>query len=259
MQACSPFRNRRDLWNTYAVLPALAALVALQSLDSALEAAERRLAEMPSALEALDANVAVASGAVEAAKAAVAANVNARRALEKDVSGVDTRLARFSDHKAAVKTNQEYTALLHEIETAQGEKDRVEEQILVLMEEADELAAALKAAEVALAKTRQDSEAARAALDAERGAIDKEVARLTGARKGELADVDSPTVGRYDQLLRSRKGVAVASVKGEMCAGCFVRLRPHFVQMVRRNDSIVQCENCQRILYFDDTKAEQTA
>lgn len=241
------------------MLSSLAALVALQTLDAAIESAERRLANMPAALEALDATTAAAAEAVEAAKSRTATNLAARRALEKDVAGVDTRLARFSDHKAAVKTNQEYTAVLHEIETAQAEKDRVEEQILVLMEEADVLATEFKSAEAILSKTRKDGEAARAALDTERGTIDEELARLAGARKGEVCDIDSPSLARYEQLLRGRKGVAVAPIKGEMCAGCFVRLRPHFIQIVRRNDSIVQCESCQRILYFDDKRAEQSA
>ena len=53
----------------------------------------------------------------------------ARRALEKDVAVVDARLSKFEDHKAAVKTNQEYTALLHEIATAKSEKDAVEEHL----------------------------------------------------------------------------------------------------------------------------------
>jgi predicted nucleic acid-binding Zn-ribbon protein len=240
------------------VLPALAALIALQKLDSAAEAAERRVADMPATLEAIDAKTTAAAEDVDGAKARIAANVSARRALEKQVAGVDSRLARSNDHKAAVKTNQEYTAVLHEIEMAQAEKDRVEEQILMLMEEADGLAAALKAAEAILADTRREGDTARGALETERAAIDEELARLAGARKGEVAGIDAPTLARYEQLLRGRKGVAVAPIKGEMCAACFVRLRPHFIQTVRRNDSIVQCESCQRILHFDDTKADDT-
>jgi predicted nucleic acid-binding Zn-ribbon protein len=44
--------------------------------------------------------------------------------------------------------------------------------------------------------------------------------------------------------------VAVAAIEGELCTACHVRLRPAMVQLVRRNDDIVTCDSCQRILYY---------
>src|SRR5436190_5433932 len=95
----------------HAVIPDLAALIAIQRLDSALDAARKRLAELPIAEQAIASGIAAAKAAVEAAKNQVQENANARRALDKDIAAVDVRLTRFDDHKAAVKTNQEYTAL----------------------------------------------------------------------------------------------------------------------------------------------------
>jgi predicted nucleic acid-binding Zn-ribbon protein len=54
----------------------------------------------------------------------------------------------------------------------------------------------------------------------------------------------------YEQLLKGRRGIAMARMDGELCSACHVRLRPHVTQQVRRNDAIVQCESCQRILYY---------
>jgi predicted nucleic acid-binding Zn-ribbon protein len=42
-------------------------------------------------------------------------------------------------------------------------------------------------------------------------------------------------------------------MKGEICAACHVRQRPPVAQQIRRNDAIVQCDSCQRILYFKAT------
>jgi predicted nucleic acid-binding Zn-ribbon protein len=233
------------------VIPALAALIAIQKLDTAADIARKRLADLPAQEAALSERVAEATGAVEAVKAGLAENQTARRALEKDVAAVDTRTSRFNDHKAQVKTNQEYTALLHEIETAKTEKDALEEKILVLMEAADVLGAEQKAAEAALAKARREADTARADMKKESQALEEELRRLDGARKGELAGLEGPVLVRYEQLLKNRKGVAVAAMQGETCTACFVRLRPHIAQQIRRNDEIVQCESCQRILYYD--------
>ena len=232
------------------MIASLQALIALQQLDSAADAARKRQAELPAAEARIAEGLASAHAAVEAAKARLAANTTSRRALEKDVAGVDVRLARFNDHKAAVKTNQEYTALLHEIDTAKTEKDGIEEKILVLMEEADAVSADIKSAEAALATATREGERLRATIAAEKQSLDAELARLAGARKGEVAAIDAPALARYEQLLKGRRGVAVAALNGETCSACFVRLRPHITQQVRRNDSIVQCESCQRILYY---------
>jgi predicted nucleic acid-binding Zn-ribbon protein len=235
----------------------LAALIALQALDSAADAARRRLAELPAAEQALAAKLAEATAAVDSVKALLNENNTARRQLEKDVAVVDTRLARFDDHRAAIKTNQEYTALLHEIATAKQEKDGLEERILVQMEAADELGVKLKAADAALAKTKKEADAARAAFGAERKALDGEVVRLAGERKGASAGAQPRALALYEQLLKGRRGVAVASMTNSICGACHVRLRPHIEQQIRRNDSIVQCDSCQRILYFQGPQGSQ--
>jgi uncharacterized protein len=232
------------------MLSSLAALIALQSLDSASDSARLRLAELPGAEQAIDARIAAAAAAAESANARLAEVHNARRALEKEVAMVDSRLARFDDHKAAVKTNQEYTALLHEISAAKTEKDALEERILVLMEQADAISAELKSHEQALAEEKRGAAEARQALALERKTVESELARLTADRAREKSAVPAPLLAKYEQLLKQRRGIAVAQMTGETCKACHVRLRPHVAQIVRRNDEIIQCESCQRILYF---------
>ena len=230
--------------------PSLASLVALQALDTAADHARKRLAELPAAEQAIAATIAAASAEVARLKSEIKTNHDERRELEKAVAAVDSRLARFEDHKAAIKTNQEYTALLHEIATAKSEKDVVEEKILVLMEAADTLASQVKAAEGALAQATREGDERRKALTAEGAAQHRELERLTGERKGEAAGLPAALLAKYDQLLKGRRGLAVAAMTGEICTACHVRLRPHVTQQIRRNEDIVQCESCQRILYF---------
>jgi len=242
-----------------AVVPALASLIALQEVDTAADQARRRLAELPAAEQAIEARIAAATAALETARARLQDSQQARRALEKDVAVIDTRLSRFDDHRAAVKTNQEYTALLHEIATAKAEKDAVEDRILVLMEQADVLTTGLKADEAALAQANRDGEAERKALGEERTRLEGELRRLTGVRLLNTASTDPRVLATYEQLLKNRRGIAVARLVGETCAACHVRLRPHVAQLVRRNEEIVQCESCQRILYYQAPDASPQA
>ena len=232
------------------MLPALRSLIALQDLDTAAESARRRLADLPALEQQLDRRLALATSVLDQAKAHLATNQQSRREFEKQVAAIDSRLSRFDDHKAAVKTNQEFTALLHEIATAKTEKDSVEEQILVLMEGADAINGEIKGAEKAFADTRAEVEKARAALHAERGTFDRDLARLLAERATQVLGVDQNLLAKYEQLLKQRKMVAVGRLEGDTCTACHVRLRPAVTQQVRRNAEIVTCDSCQRILYF---------
>jgi predicted nucleic acid-binding Zn-ribbon protein len=46
-------------------------------------------------------------------------------------------------------------------------------------------------------------------------------------------------------------------MRGETCEACYVRLRPAIAQQIRRNSDIVQCDNCQRILYFQPPQPDE--
>ena len=97
-----------------------------------------------------------------------------------------------------------------------------------------------------------DGDRARAAFGTERATVEAELARLAHERSHEARALDAPLLGKYEQLLKQRRGVAVARLSGgEVCAACHVRLRPHVAQLVRRNDAVVPCDSCQRILYFE--------
>jgi hypothetical protein len=177
-------------------------------------------------------------------------NGTARKALEKDVAIIDGRMAKFEDHKAAVKTNQEFQALNHEIEMAQTGKSTLEDQIIALMDEADQLAATLKTAEGALAEQKKSAAKERAGLHADRTIQEAELTRLAAERSAAIPAIPAAVLTKYDQIAKNRKGIAVAAMIAGHCTACHVRLRPHVEQQVRRNDSIVACDSCQRILYY---------
>src|SRR5688572_18983582 len=130
--------------------PDLNRLIHLQQLETTAEDARRRIAEHPGRVQLLDARLESARDAVNSAKARLAAALEKRRGEEKEVAGIQTRLARYKDQLLEVKTNREYTAMLHEIETAQGDIRAREDRILEVMLESDELTAHVKKSETEL-------------------------------------------------------------------------------------------------------------
>jgi predicted nucleic acid-binding Zn-ribbon protein len=232
------------------MLPALSVLIELQALDSALEAAHKRLADFPAAEKVSTQQVTAATAQLDAAKAAFNESAAARKLVEKDVAGVDTRLARFEEHKSAVKTNEQFHALQHEMEMGKQEKAELEERVLILMMEADTLAAAVKEAEGHVAAANKALAAMKAEHAKDRGVLEAEIARLQAERASKTPGVDKAALAKYEQLLKGRRGIAISQMVNGGCMACHMGLRPAVQAQVKRNDALNTCENCQRILYY---------
>jgi predicted nucleic acid-binding Zn-ribbon protein len=225
-------------------------LIRLQHLETAAEEARRKMADHPARIQALDARLQAARDAVAGIKAKLTAAAEKRRAEERDVAGVQTRLAKYKDQLLEVKTNREYTAMLHEIETAQNDIRVREDRILEVMMEIDDLNAAVKKSEADLKTAENEVSAERARLDAEIAALHAEVDKTTVEREKVVAGMDRQVLNIFETTAKGRRGVAVAEAKDGLCTICHVRLRPQVFNEVRKNESIIQCDSCRRILYF---------
>ena len=157
-------------------------VIELQRLDSAAADAQRRLAEEPERQKALDERLEVGRQAVASARDRLAAGQSARRRIEKDVALHQSRLSKFRDQAMAVKTNQEYHAIQHEVAFAETEIRKLEDQILECMIESDDRTSALKRAEADLAAEVKAVEADRQALAAE-GVRGRSCRRPRGPRR----------------------------------------------------------------------------
>jgi predicted nucleic acid-binding Zn-ribbon protein len=233
------------------VSPDLERLIKLQHLDSTIDDARRTIAAHPQRLADADTRLNDARQTVDAAKQRLKDSQEARRALEKDVALYQGRLSKFKDQQSAVKTNKEYQALGHEIETAHADLGAVEEKILERMMEADAIAVDIKQAESMLAAQQKEIDAEKKELTDELAAVEATLKQATESRAALLAALDKRLLGLYDQVSRARKGVAISmATRDGLCSVCHVRLRPQVFQLVRQNDSIIQCDSCQRILYY---------
>jgi hypothetical protein len=231
-------------------------VIALQRLDSTVHSAERRLAEEPTREQAFEARLESARQHVTTAKERLTENQNARRAIEKEVAVQQGRLSKFRDQLMEVKTNREYQAMQHEIEIAQNEVKALEERILERMLEADDLAAIVKRVEGELSAEQQKVAAERRDMAAEHAELTALLDKNAADRKALVAAIDKHVLAIFDLVSQRRHGVAVAEARDGICTICHVRLRPQVFNTIRRNDEIIQCDSCQRILYFVPKAAE---
>ena len=230
--------------------PDLQHLIHLQELDLKADRQRRRVADIPQLQAALDARLAERVGAVDGVKARIAACQTARREIEKDLAVVQGRLSKFKNQLMEVKTNKEYQAMQKEMSVAEHEISDQETRMLERMEEADALALELKAAEAALKAAQSEIAKEREQLEAEKGEIDRQLQATREERASVSAQTSGEALAVFERLSLSRKGVAMAEARDGLCTVCHVRLRPQIYNEARRNEGIIQCDSCNRILYF---------
>lgn len=231
--------------------PDLEGLIQLQHLETTIAEAKAKIAAHPQRLAEADMRLSDAERTLEEASKRLKENQDLRRILERDASVYQSRLTKFKDQLSEVKTNREYQAVQHEIETAKNELGAAEEKVLERMVEADELAASVKRAQTARAEHQKAIDTEKKELGSELATAETSLKKAIDARAALVQRLEPRLTKLFEQVAKARKGMALCTATRDgLCSVCHVRLRPSVFQQVRHNDSIVQCESCQRILYF---------
>lgn len=232
-----------EMWN------GLDKLLELQKLDSAIARLETEAQAIPQQIQALEARLTGARATLDQAKAKADQIQKDRRAGERDLDEATQNVKKKQARLFEIKTNEEYSAVLKEIEALKEKSSRLETEILELLERADATAKTVadaekeyKAAEAACQKERAEKEGQLAKLQ-------QDLASLTESRKGQASRLDGGLLQQYTRLLKTR-GVAVVAAKDGSCGGCGIALTPQTYNEVRRNDRMFTCSSCNRILYF---------
>jgi predicted nucleic acid-binding Zn-ribbon protein len=174
-----------------------------------------------------------------------------RREKERQLSSSQEKIKKTEARMSEVKTNKEYQAFLTEIETIKSASSREEEEILQVLEEIDELKKDLSKREKEVAVLLEKFEAEKKGVQ-ERMAQDEIVWKQQMERREVLSkQVESKLNKLYNTLKEKRQGVGVVNVRHETCQGCFVHIPPQMFIEVQKNNEIIRCPNCNRILYFE--------
>jgi predicted nucleic acid-binding Zn-ribbon protein len=230
--------------------PDLEKLVRLQRAESDLRRVEAELAEAPKRRTALDARLAEGKARLDGAREAIAASQKARRQLEGDLQDLEAKRSRYKGQLMEVKTNKEYTAMLHEIEGVEREIRAREDQILAEMEKAESLGVEVKREEAVFMEIEAQNRDEGRALEERAESLRKEAERLAAERDAVAATVPSELRELFQRVARLR-GIAVAEAKDAICQLCRVKLRPQMYLDLKRNEQVVQCPACSRILFYE--------
>jgi predicted nucleic acid-binding Zn-ribbon protein len=227
-------------------------LIRLQAIDLSIQELRSNVDKFPGISKALDEKLRTAQAAVETAKEKAKSNQGSRKKLEGEISTTETKISKYRDQMMAVKTNEEYRALQHEIEHAQTAIRKIEDEILNLMMDAETSQGDVKTAEAHLKEDQQKVNDERRQLEEQNKKDLSALESCLKERKEIEATISSDLLPQYERVRKHRGGIAVGAARDYVCEVCQVRIRPQVFQEIRKNNQIIACDACQRILYDPD-------
>jgi predicted nucleic acid-binding Zn-ribbon protein len=225
-------------------------LVRLQHAESDLKRVESDRLDLPRRQAEAVAALAQEKSRLTAVREAVDETQKARRRYEGELQDLEGKRSKYKGQLMDVKTNKEYTAVLHEIEAVEREIRAREDLILGEMEKAEGLAAEIKLEEAAFKAADEQAKVRAKEMEEEGRRLKAEADRLTGERDAIAAGIPENMLGLFNRVARIR-GVAVSEAKDGMCSLCHLKLRPQMYVDLKRTDEFMQCPQCNRILYYE--------
>jgi predicted nucleic acid-binding Zn-ribbon protein len=223
----------------------------LQKIDLGLKNIKEERDRYPKEIKKLDVKQNIERERIQKEKEKLELLEKERRQKEKQLISEQDKIKRAEGRMFEVKTNKEYQALLTEIDAIKGGASLAEEEILQIMEEIDGLKKDLLKREKEMAANLEKIEGERKKIQERMAEGDEAWKKNTERREILSKRLESKLFKLYNTLKEKRQGIGVVSVKHETCQGCFVNVPPQMFIEVQRNNALIRCPHCNRILYWE--------
>ncbi len=151
-----------------------------------------------------------------------------------------------------VKTNKEYSAILSEIESIKNNKDKFEEEIIILLDTTEVIKKKINETKKKVDNERTAWEGIVREKGKELKSLEEEIKKSQIERESIIEKIERKLVQIYQKLSDHKDKLAMAEVKNTYCQGCFIKVLPQKYNELKSGEDIIFCSNCQRILYCQE-------
>jgi len=231
-------------------------LANLQIIDQSLRAKTLAVEEGQGRVAALEEAVQAQSAAAASARDELATVSARQQELETRLSANETKLKDRRMRLARIRSDKDLGVARREVDLLKEETGTIENELISVLEQVEVVGAKLRGIEEELARLR-------AAMETEAAELRETVARLSGeierersVRNALVEGLDGDLRRKYEMIFSRRGGLAVVEIREGICQGCRMRVPPQLFNEIQRNEQVILCPSCQRMLYWRAEREE---
>lgn len=232
----------------------LSRLLALQEINNKITDCRNNIDALNASVKNKREEVELARGKIGEIKEEIKLNKKEEDRRELDLKSNEEDITKLLIQLNQAKSNDEYSALNKRIEEERRQDSALEDEILELMARSD----GLKTRTEELQKSVDALEAELSGMEEKAGidvaAFEKEIDELQNRVNGIEAEIDPGLLDQYRRVFERKLGdvMAVADEVALVCRGCNMSVPRQLINEILKDDAIVFCKSCNRILYIPE-------
>lgn len=227
-------------------------LYALQLVDLQLDELQDMKGDLPGIVANLQERLNEKQAQKKTFETTVKDSLVKRDTADNDILSLKEKIEKYKAQQFQVKTNKQYDTLAREIDMAQESITRLTKDLEVLEGRATVAKDDVTKVDPEITEIQTELEERQKELDAVNKEHEDEELRLKHQREKIAARIKKDDITMYERIRKAKDGKAVVPVKRNACGGCYNRVPPQRVLELRKNDMMMTCERCGRVIVSDE-------
>lgn len=177
--------------------------------------------------------------------------------LELEVAALQENLKKLQSQMMAIKTNKEYDALVAQIDAVKESVGEKETKLLETIEKIESLSTNIDDYKKKAGDIEDQNKKQLDILQEKMDSVGEKIQKKENERQEIAVNVSKRTMSIYNRVRKVRGGMVVVPVRKRACGACYKALPPHLIQELKRGQKIIGCDNCGRLLIWQDGLSEE--
>jgi predicted nucleic acid-binding Zn-ribbon protein len=214
--------------------------------------AESELDEIPRELNELKRQFVKIERSIKEMEIAGENNQKKIKEVQKQKGELQLNKEKYDGQIPLIKTQKEYEALASEIAQIDEKLQLIEEEELNAEQEIESLNKSIEEMKSLYDNLKKEINERQKEVTQALAKKQKELDKYLKEKEKISSGLDEEVIYKFEKIVKKKDGIGIVSIRNSVCMGCNMNLPPQFVNDVRREEEIIFCPNCSRILYYYD-------